>query len=344
MNLEITFEESSWERTLAALKPDSQLSAAGFLTLMEGEAESVMEDALAELEEKRILLDISDLPKPTGTSEAAVRLRREAQLVAEGNLRQGLRENDPLRLYLEELSQSSTEEDRDALALRLAQGDRTAVEPLTNAMLPQVVELACTMVGKGVLLLDLIQEGSLGLWQGILCYDGGEILPHCDGFIRRAMARAVTVQAAGSGVGQKLRQALEDYRQVDERLLTELGRNPTMEEMAEALHMSVEETAAVAENLEAARLLARAKQPVEAEPSPDEEQAVENTALFQLRQRIGELMADLNEESVKLLTLRFGLEGGKPLSTEETGRRLGLTPEEVVEKEAAILASLRKNG
>ena len=344
MNLDITFEESPWELTLERLEPGSALSAARFLPLMEGEPESVMEEALQALEEKRIELDVSDLPRPAGTSEAAVRLRREEQLVKAGKLMESLDETDPLRLYLEELAAAPSFGDADLLARRLLEGDRSVVEPLTNLMLSRVVDRACGLVGRGVLLQDLIQEGSLGLWQGILSYTGGEIGAHCDWHIRSAMARAVTVQASSSGVGQKLRQALEDYRQVDERLLTELGRNPTLEEIASELHMSPEEAATVARTLESARTLAQAKKPVETEPTPDDEQAVEDTAYFQMRQRIEDLLSDLEEGEAKLLTLRFGLEGGKPLTPEETGKALGLTPEEVVAKEAAALMKLRENG
>jgi RNA polymerase primary sigma factor len=129
---------------------------------------------------------------------------------------------------------------------------------------------------------------------------------------------------------------------VDERLLGELGRNPTLEEIAEELHMSLEETTAVKKMLDNARLMSQNKQPEEIEEvSEEEDQAVENTALFQMRQRILDLLSGVSEEDAKLLTLRFGLEGGRPLSPEETGRKLGLTPEEVVAREGAALAQLR---
>ncbi|MBQ7344717.1 MAG: hypothetical protein IJW45_01465, partial [Oscillospiraceae bacterium] len=135
---------------------------------------------------------------------------------------------------------------------------------------------------------------------------------------------------------------MEDYRAVDERLLSELGRNATLEEIALELHMTVEEAATVAKTLDSARTLAQAKKPQEpVEEDPEEQQAVEDTAYFQMRQRIAELLSGLDETDAKLLTYRFGLEGGKPLSPEETGRKLGLTAEEVVAREAAALAKLR---
>ena len=94
--------------------------------------------------------------------------------------------------------------------------------------------------------------------------------------------------------------------------------------------------------LDSARMMSRTAEPEEAEETQEEEeQAVENTALFQMRQRIMDLMSSLDAADAELLTLRFGLEGGRPMSPEETGRKLKLTPEEVVAREAAALAKLR---
>ena len=130
---------------------------------------------------------------------------------------------------------------------------------------------------------------------------------------------------------------------MDERLLGDLGRNPTVEEIAEAMHITPEAAAAVGKMVENARILAQAKKA----PEPEEEeiaetQAVEDTAYFQMRQRISDLLSELSEQDRKLLTLRYGLEGGLPLSPEDAGRQLGLTPEEVVSREAAALAKLRQ--
>ena len=340
--LEFDFNERSWEAALDQLMQAEPFCAAQFLTLMEGEDEEAFEEALQMLNDRHILPDLSELPVPACEGEAGLRLRREQQLVKENKLLTELSENDPLRLYLEELAAVPACGDVQVLADRLLSGDRTVTQQLTNLMLSRVVERACELTGRGVLLLDLIQEGSIGLWQGILSYTGGDIEAHCDWQIRWDLARAVMTCAREKGVGQKLRQAVEDYRSVDEQLLSELGRNPTLEEIAQGLHMTVEAAAEVAKTMEAARMIAQAKQPQEAEPTPEDEQAVEDTAYFQMRQRIAELLSDLEEADAKLLTLRFGLEGGKPLSPEEVGKRLGLTPEEAVEREAAALSKLRQ--
>ena len=343
--MEFTFEQSPWEAAVAQLQPGEHISAVHFLTLVENETEEMVEEALLQLELRGIALDIAALPKPGFSGEAALRLRREAQLVASGDLMRDLEENDPLRLYLEEVAGLPAAGDVQRMAERFAGGYETVLPGLTNLMLPTVIEMAKELTGYGVLLLDLIQEGSLGLWQGILSYQNGDFETHAKWWIRQYLARAIVLQARESGFDRKMKQAMEDYRSVDERLLTELGRNATVEEIAEAMHISAEEGYVVASMLESARMLSRAKQEM-AEPEeadPEGEQHVEDTALFQSRQRIAELLSNLSEEESKLLSLRFGLEGGMPLSPEETGRKLGLTPEEVVAKEAAALAKMRNN-
>lgn len=339
--LDFSFETPAWARVLESLPQGGSFSAVRFLTLLEGEGESQVEDALLYLESAGITLDISDLPRPAATGQAALRLRREEELVKAGTLRQNLEENDPLRLYLEEVDGFTMPQSLQAMAQRYASGYDPVLPALTNAMLPAVVDLACGHTGRGVLLLDLIQEGSLGLWQGILSYRQGDFVTHAHWWIRQYLARAVTLQARENGVGQKMKQAMEDFRAVDGRLLSDLGRNATLPEMAEALHMTLEETQAVAGMIDAARLLQRAK-PEEKEEEPQEEQqAVEDTAYFALRQRVAELLESLEERDARILTLRFGLEGGLPLSPEETGRKLGLTPEEVIAHESTALAKLR---
>lgn len=339
---EFVFDSPAWMPVLEDIEIGGSLSAVQFLTLMEGEEENAVEEALQLLEQRDILLDVSDLPKLGAVGEAAVRLRREEQLAQSGDLLQSLEETDPLRLYLEELAQMPACGDIQLLSQQLLEGDKSVTQSITTLMLSRVVERACEMTGRGVLLLDLIQEASLGLWQAILNYEGGNLEAKCDRQIRWDLARAVTMHSRSNGVGQKLRSAMEDYRSVDERLLSELGRSPTLEEIADAMHMSVEETAAVAKNLEAARVLAQVKQPAQEQEDPEEQQAVEDTAYFQMRQRIAELLSQLDEKEKALLTLRYGLEGGKPLTAEQVGQRLGMTVEEVVSKEADALAKLRQ--
>ena len=335
-NLEFSFEPDPWDTFRMSLNQGDTVSAAQILTILEGEDGQTLENALQDLETACVRLDISDLPKDGGSGDTAVRLKQEVQLVREGLNPKALEPNDPLRLYLEEVAAIPADADEQILA----QSGGSA-EALTNLGLRRVIELAQEYVGYGVLLMDLIQEGSLGLWQAIGCYRAGEYAAHRDRWIRFYLARAVILQAHSSGIGQKMRRAMEDYRQVDERLLSELGRNPTIEEIAEELHMSLEEIQSVRKMMDNARMLDKAVRPEEEEEDPEAEQAVQDTALFQMRQRIGDLLSNLDESDAKLLTLRFGLEGGKPASPEEAGRLLGMTAQDVLAREAKALAKLR---
>lgn len=338
---EFILDKRPWEVALEALEDGATLPAASFLTWLEPEEEMVIEEALQCLEERRIGLDVSTLPPVSLNGPLALRLKQEAELSRE-NVTKGLEPNDPLRLFLEELARTPAAGDPQLLAKRYLQGEHHVAEQLVNVCMSDVIDLAMAHTGHGVLLLDLIQEGSLGLWQSILQYTGGEFMPYARWWIGQFMAKAVTLQARSSGIGQKLRQDMEDYLDADSRLLMELGRNPTVEEIAQTLHVRVQEC----ENLEKMVASARSMEQIsqarkEPEPTAEDEQAVEDTAYFQLRQRIMELLSTLSETDAKLLTLRFGLEGGKPLSPVQTGQILGLTAEQVVTREAKALEKLR---
>lgn len=338
-----TFEQTPWELCLAHLHKGDRLSAARFLTLLEDADEEETENAFLDLEEKGISLDITGLPVESGGGEMALRLRLEQQLAESGRLPEGLEETDPLRLYLEEI-ESLPAVDIGALAERCAQGDESVHPYLVNGMLSQAVSKAKALTGKGVLLLDLMQEGSLGLWQGILCYTGGDFYAHCNWWIDLYMAKTVVMQAKTQGIGQKLRKKAEEYAQADHRLLTRLGRNPTLEEIAQELQISPEMAMILEGTVQSARIAAEVEnQRKEKQPQPEDQQAVEDTAYFQIRQRIMELLSNLEELDAKLLTYRYGLEGGLPMSPAQTGEKLGLTAEEVVKREALALEQLRND-
>ncbi len=348
-SLEFIFDDDGVYSLLGDLESGATLSGAEFLTALDTAEDADVEAVMELLDFKQIDLDVSDLPRYPADSASALRLRREAQLAKQGNLLESLEENDPLRLYLEELTATAAVGDVSELAEELARCNRegqteTDVHTqMMNSCLRRVVELAYGYTDRGVLLMDLIQEGSMGLWLHLSDYEGGGFPEFRDKCIHRQMAKTVVLQAHSAGVGQKLRQAMEDYRSVDEKLLAELGRNPTVAEIAEALHITPEEGETVAKMLDSARQLHRAKTPEQEEIPQEEDQAVEDTAYFQMRQRIAELLSVLPEADAKLLSLRYGLEGGAPLDAVQTAARLGLTPEEVNQREAAALRQLRKH-
>lgn len=339
-DLEFAFEQAPWEAALAVLRPGDALSAVRFLTLLEGEPDSAVEDALAAMEEKHIDLDVTALPKDPGSGQMAARLAMEARLDLGAGIPEVLEAEDPLRIYLEEVAATPMVLiEPEALAQRSLAGDESAQAMLANCYLSRVTSLSMEYTGRGVLLLDLIQEGSLGLWQGIQCYRGGEFDAHGVWWIRQYMARAVTLQARESGVGRRLGKSVEDYQAADKRLLTTLGRNPALEEIAQELGVTTEEAEALEDTLRSARRMADIKK----EPEPQEEaQAVEDTAYFQSRQRIGSLLSSLDGTDAEILRLRFGLEGGLPLTPQQAGAKLGLPAQEILEREKAALKKLRQ--
>ena len=341
-DMDFCFEQLPWEQEIEKLNSGDRISALRWLSVLESADELTVEEAMDALEQRGILLDISDLPPVTLSGSAALRLKQEAEFSDIHKILQGLDENDPLRLYVEELSATPAAGDPQLLAELYLTGEHHLAEQLVCLCLSQVLEQAHSYTGHGVLLLDLIQEGSLGLWQSILQYNGGDFLIHSRKRIGQYMAKAVFLQARSSGAGQKIRQDMEDYLDADQRLLTELGRNPTTEEIAELLHITPEECATLEKMIANARLMEKSKQQQETpEPTPEDDLAVEDTAYFQLRQTIAELLSGLSETDAKLLSLRFGLEGGKPMTPVQVAQALGLTPEQVVAREAAALDKLR---
>ena len=339
-----SFEESPWEIFARKLEYGGKLSAVRFLTLLEGEGDDTVEDALQTLEARFVALDVSDLPKAAPAGELGKRLALEEKLVKQGDFRGSLDQGDPLAMYLEELACIPACGDVNVLAMDAAAGSESARNMLVNLSLSRVVELAGEYTGRGVLLMDLIQEGSMGLWQGILNCSGENFESTRDWWIRQYMAKVVTLQARENGVGAKMRKALEDYSAADRRLLAELGRNPTLEEIALELNMTPEGAYVIQEMLRSARSVEKAKAAQEpAEETEDNTRHVEDTAYFQMRQRIEEMLSVVTEQEAKVLTLRFGLEGGMPLDPVKTGEKLGMTADEVVKMEAAALVKMRQS-
>ena len=154
MDLEFTFEQAPWEESLMALQPGDTISAMQLLTLLEGESEDTVQNVLLELEARHVALDITDLPRGFGGGEAALRLRREAELVKNGTLLQSLEENDPLRLYLEEVAALPAAGDTQKMAERFAGGYDPVLPGLTNLAAqgdrngPADDRLQCTAAGS----------------------------------------------------------------------------------------------------------------------------------------------------------------------------------------------------
>lgn len=340
--MEFQFEQSPWEAYLDTCRPGASVSAWDLISMLEGEDDEAVEDAFAALAEKQLALDLSSLPDMEAGSQTAQRLKQEAEYVRSGLKGAELTQNDPLRLYLEELAAAPVPGDEGGLVARFLSGDQRAADGLLSLGLNRVVEIASELAGKMVLLLDLIQEGNIGLWEAIQSYSGGDYPAYRDRMIRNALGKAVVLQARSNGISQKMRTALQAYQSADEALLAELGRNPSLEEIAERIHVSPEQAQTIQKTLADILLLQQAEKLTQPkQESPEDDLPVEDTAYFQMRQRIEDLLSQLDEQDAKILAMRFGLDKGLPMSADEVGRALGLTVGEVSAREAAALAKLR---
>lgn len=337
--LDFSFEQSPWELATACMKPGDTLAAERLLLMLEGEEEAAVEEALEHLRQQRIAISVEHLPTIQGSGILSARLRREQQLVQQGRLKSGLPEGDPLRLCIEDMESSYLPVTEELIQKALS-GSSRAVEQLTAGFFPEILECACGFTGRGVALLDLVQDGCVGLLQAVSQGDVQNFRQEASWQISQAMARTVILEARAEGVGSHIAEELEAYRKADRKLLDQQGRNPTLEEIAQELGKTPEQTASLERMLRVVQ--AAASMHREKPGEPEDNQAVEDTAYFRSRQRIAELLSGLSQEEAVLLRLRFGLEGGQPLNPEEVGKRLGLTAREVVEREAAALALLRQ--
>lgn len=339
---DFVFEQAPWEAYLRTCKTGAVVSAWNLISMLEDEDDEAVEDAFSIISLRNLQLDFSSLPQLDLGKQMSLRLRQEAEYVQNGLAVEQMDEHDPLRLYLEEIAQAPAFGDEYLLAQALRSGDEQAPERLAALGLSRVIEIASPLAGKMVLLLDLIQEGNIGLWEAIQTYSGGDYAGYRDRMIQNALDKAMVLQARSSGISQKMQKALQAYRDADETLLARLGRNPTLEEIAAYIHVTPEQAQTIQKTLSDVLLLQQAEKLIEPkEETPEDDLAVEDTAYFQMRQRVGDLLSGLNEEDSQILSMRFGLDKGMPMSAEEVGKALGLTTSQVTEREAAALAILR---
>lgn len=341
MNDMFVFERTEWELLLDSLRPGDKVSALRLLSALEAEEQDVVDEVLEELNQRQITMDISMLPEDFGSGEMENRLRFEATLPCGSDMIPLLDENDPLRLYLEEMACVPAQGDSSLLADKLLAGDGNAADLLLNLHLHYAVDQARLFTGKGILMLDLIQEASVGLWRAIKQYSGGDLESQILWWIQQTISCAVFVQARENGVLSTMKNAMEAYRNADRALLAELGRNATIEEIALRLGTTAEQTDVIRDMVSNAAAMEKVKAP-EAAPTEEDEQAVESTAYFQSRQMVDEMMSMLTQEQARVIALRFGLEGGTPMTAEAVGERLGMSAEAVVAVEAAALDKMRK--
>lgn len=339
---DFVFEQAPWEAYLRSCKNGSVISGWNLISMLEDEEDDAVEDAFSILTVKKLQLDLGGLPQMSAGSNTAQRLQQEREYVTGGLKTALMEETDPLRLYLEEIAAAPACGDEKLLAEQLSSGDQRAAQRLTELGLSRVVEIAAEYAGQAVLLLDLIQEGNIGLWEAISGYRGGDYAAQRDEAIRSSVLKAIVLQARSNGISQKMKKALQDYRAADQHLLTKLGRNPGLEEIAQEMHISLEQAQTIEKTMADILLLQKAeKLAAPKEETAEDELPVEDTAYFQMRQRISEMMSVLDEQEARILTMRFGLEKGLPMSAEEVAKALGITTAAVTACETAALSKLR---
>ncbi len=331
MDLELEWEEPGWQRMMDSLPRGSVIPAERFFAMLGSVDEEGALEAALTLTARGVGLDVSRLPQG-GPGAAAERLAREAELARRGALPGALDSGDPLRLYWQELETLPRLDNPEAQ--ELVHGG-AGPNRLTEGLLWLVAQEALDFAGQGVLLLDLMQEGAMGLLQAMED-PGPDPVERGRWHVRQAMARAVALQYLSTGEAQRLVAAMRAYQQADRRLLERLGRNPGPEELAQELGKPVTEVLALGNMLRDA-----AAAPKESREPAQEAEKVEDTAYFQLRTRVEELLSSLEEVDRALLKGRFGLDGRPPMSLEEAARSLGLDPGEAAERERRAMSALR---
>ena len=265
---------------------------------------------------------------------------------------EGVSIEDPVRMYLKEIGKVPllTAEEEIDLAQKMEAGDEEAKKRLAEANLRLVVSIAKRYVGRGMLFLDLIQEGNLGLIKAVEKFDyrkGYKFSTYATWWIRQAITRAIADQARTIRIPVHMVETINKLIRISRQLLQELGREPTPEEIAEEMNMSVERVR---------EILKISQEPVSLEtPIGEEEDShlgdfiqddnvpvpADAAAFTMLKEQLEEVLDTLTEREQKVLRLRFGLDDGRARTLEEVGKEFNVTRERIRQIEAKALRKLR---
>ncbi len=273
-------------------------------------------------------------------------------ILKDANIAKELTINDPVRMYLKEIGKISllTLEEETALSERIANGDEEAKNILAESNLRLVVSIAKRYVGRGMLFLDLIQEGNIGLMKAVEKFDankGYKFSTYATWWIRQAITRAIADQARTIRVPVHMVETINKLSRCQRQLILELNREPTDEELAKKMNLSVDKVREV---------IKIAQEPVSLETPIGEEDdshlgdfvkdersmsPEEFTIHEMLKDEISDVLLTLTEREEQVLRLRFGLDDGSCKTLEEVGQMFGVTRERIRQIEAKALRKLR---
>ena len=268
------------------------------------------------------------------------------------SLPKGISIDDPVRMYLKEIGKIPLLKPHEEveLARRMHEGDELAKQRLVEANLRLVVSIAKRYVGRGMLFLDLIQEGDLGLIKAVEKFDyvkGFKFSTYATWWIRQAITRAIADQARTIRIPVHMVETINKLIRVSRQLLQELGRDPKPEEIAKEMDMTEDK---VREIMKIAQDPVSLETPIGEEedshlgdfiPDDDAPAPAEAAAYSLLKEQIEDVLGSLNEREQKVLKLRFGLEDGRARTLEEVGKEFDVTRERIRQIEAKALRKLR---
>ena len=289
-------------------------------------------------------------PEEIETDEKAQeKLDREIEILSK---LEGAESTDPVRQYLREIGRVPLldAEQEVELAKRYEKADKRAKDKLTESNLRLVVSIAKKYIGRGLSLLDLIQEGNQGLIRAVEKYDwrkGYKFSTYATWWIRQAIIRAIADQARTIRIPVHMVETINKLYRTSRRLMQELGREPTPEEIGEELEIDADR---VREIFKIAQEVTSLEAPVgedgesmlgdfipdEGQPSP-----VDQASKQLLKNHLDEVLATLSDREARVLKLRFGLEGNKQMTLEEVGKVFGVTRERIRQIEAKALRKLK---
>ena len=348
------------QQLLERSKKDKKIASKDLIDTLDAiDADEQQTDMIYDaLEAAGIEIDISDVvemltkPEEMLPSEEDIQLVEEEKLVDTDEISESMSVNDPVRMYLKEIGKIPllTPEEEQKLAQQMAEGDEAAHQKMVEANLRLVVSIAKRYVGRGLPLLDLIQEGNLGLIKAVGKFDytkGYKFSTYATWWIRQAISRAIADHARTIRIPVHMVETINRVSRASHELVQELGRDPSPQEIAKRLHLPVEK---VEEIMRVAQEPISLETPVGEEDDSHLGDFIQDEDAFEpadaasyalLREQLADVLKTLTPREEKVLSMRYGLTDGKMHTLEEVGDEFNVTRERIRQIEAKALRKLR---